>query len=339
MKYRRLGATGIKVSEVGFGGWGIGGDVNGAVAYGPTDDKDSRLALQRAFELGITFYDTADFYGFGHSEELIGEVLKAVRSEIVIATKVGLLDATGRQDFSHRHVRQSIEASLRRLGTDYIDLYQLHSPSMDVLVRNDEVLAAFQSLQAEGKIRAFGISVRSPDDALVALKSFGSKCIQVNFNLVDQRAVENGLFGECEKEDVGVIVRTPLCFGFLTGGYALDSRFDDSDHRARWSPEQIRRWTEAYQLFSSAGATLQEQTPAHFALRFCLSYRAVSTVIPGMLKTEHVEENVVASELDLLSEAELNRILKVYRDNEFFLPVAHRELQSLTMSGRAIKKA
>jgi aryl-alcohol dehydrogenase-like predicted oxidoreductase len=318
MKYRRLGATEITVSEIGFGGWGIGGDVNGAVAYGPTDDEESELALKRAFELGITFYDTADFYGFGHSEELIGKALKNARSQVVIATKVGLLDARGTQDFSPLHIRQSAEASLRRLQTDYIDVYQLHNPPLDLLGREGEVLSILQSLKAEGKIRTFGISVRSPDDGFVAVTSLSFKCIQVNFNLVDQRAAENGLFAECEREDVGVIVRTPLCFGFLTGGYSLDSRFDDSDHRAKWSPEQIRRWAEAYQLFPSTGATLEEQTPAHFALRFCLSYRPVSTVIPGMLKREHVEENVAASQLGRLSQAELDRILKIYRENEFF---------------------
>ena len=168
MKYRRLGATGLKVSEIGFGAWGIGGDVNGSVAYGPTDDNDSRRALQRAFELGITFYDTADFYGFGHSEELIGQALRDVRAQVVIATKVGLLDATGRYDFTRRHIKHSIEGSLRRLGTDYVDLYQLHSPPIDSL--DDGVLATLQLLQAEGKIRAFGISVRSPDEGLVAIE-------------------------------------------------------------------------------------------------------------------------------------------------------------------------
>lgn len=318
MKYRRLGGTGIDVSEIGFGGWGIGGNVNGAVAYGPTDDAESKLALLRAFELGVTFYDTSDFYGFGHSEELIGQALKDVRSQVVIATKVGLLDASGRQDFSCQYIRRSVETSLRRLGTDYIDLYQLHSPARDVFAEHEDVLALLQQLQNEGKVRAIGISVRSPDDGLFAVNDCGFKCIQVNFNLVDQRAVENGLFAACEKEHVGVIVRTPLCFGFLTGAYSVNTRFEESDQRTRWSPEQVRRWSEALQMFFNHGEARESQTPAHFALRFCLSYPAVSTAIPGMLKVEHVEENVIASGLESLSDTQLRRIEKIYRENEFF---------------------
>ena len=265
MKYRRLGATGLKVSEIGFGAWGIGGDVNGSVAYGPTDDKDSRRALQRAFELGIRFYDTADFYGYGHSEELIGQVLKDVRSQVVIATKVGLLDATGRHDFTRRHIKHSIEGSLRRLGTDYVDLYQLHSPPIDAL--DGEVLATLQLLQTEGKIRAFGISVRSPDDALVAMRAFGVKCIQVNFNLVDQRAVENGLLAKCEEGECRIIVRTPLCFGFLTGAYSTNIQFQESDHRNRWSTEQIRRWSEAWRVFFTR--IERRRLPKHRATSLC----------------------------------------------------------------------
>lgn len=319
MKYRRLGATGLQVSEIGFGGWGIGGSVNGAVAYGPTDDNESKLALQRAFDLGITFYDTSDFYGFGHSEELIGQALKKVRPEVIIATKVGLLDAKGTQDFSPKHIRQAVEASLRKLQTDYIDLYQLHSPSVDVVGRDDGISSAMQSLQAQGKIRAFGISVRSPDDGLVAVTRFGFRCIQVNFNLIDQRAVENGLFALCAKEDVGVIVRTPLCFGFLTGQYSASDGFDTFDHRRAWSPEQIQRWTEGYGIFSGVLIDCKNQTPAQLALRFCLSYPCVSTVIPGMLSRKHVEENVAASQLDMLAKTELLKIAEVYRQKEFFI--------------------
>lgn len=319
MKYRRLGITGLEVSEIGFGAWGISGNVNDTIAYGPTDDAESKLSLKRAFELGITFYDTADFYGFGHSEDLIGQVLKEVRSQVIIATKVGLLDAKGTQDFSPRHIKQSVEASLKRLRTDYIDLYQLHNPSLDILDQNDAILSVLQSLQTAGKVRAFGISVRSPDDGLLAVTKFGFRCIQVNFNLVDQRALENGLFTLCEKQSVGVIIRTPLCFGFLTGQYLGDNRFDRFDHRSRWSPEQIRRWAEAPELFSVALAKHKKQTRAQIALRFCLSYQGVSTVIPGMMNREQVEDNVVASQLGPLDKIELLEITQIYQRSKFFI--------------------
>lgn len=319
MRYRQLGKTGLCVSEIGFGTWGIGGNVNGAVAYGPTDDRESKLALRRAFELGVTFYDTSDFYGFGHSERLIGEALKEVRPKVVIASKVGLLDAGGAQDFSPKHVRQSIENSLRRLHTDYVDLYQLHNPAMDALDQDDSILSTMASLQTEGKTRAFGISLRSPADGIKAITHFGFGAIQVNFSLVDQRALENGLLALCEERGVGVIVRTPLCFGFLTGQYSAGDGFDASDHRSAWLPEQIQRWADGYGLFSRVLIDREKQSAAQFALRFCLSYPSISTVIPGMLSRAHVEENVAASRFGMLAETELLKIAEVYRQNQFFI--------------------
>lgn len=319
MKYRKLGRTNLEVSEIGFGTWGLGGNVNGAIAYGPTDDQESKLALRHAYGLGVTFYDASDFYGYGHSERLLGEALKDVRHKVVIATKVGLLDASGAQDFSPKHIRQSIEASLKRLQTDYIDLYQLHNPTMEVLSQDETILSTLHSLKKEGKVRALGISLRAPDDGLVAITKFGFKAIQVNFNLVDQRALENGLFDLCEREDVGVIVRTPLCFGFLTGAYSAESKFASSDHRSRWSPRQIARWASAHRLFAAVLVEHEKQTHAQIALRFCLSYRSVSTVIPGMLTKTEVEENVVASQLGPFTETELSKIEQIYQDNTFFV--------------------
>jgi aryl-alcohol dehydrogenase-like predicted oxidoreductase len=205
------------------------------------------------------------------------------------------------------------------LQTDYVDLYQLHSPPMEALDADDEWVKVLEALRDEGKVRAVGISVRSPDDGLVAIEKFGFDCIQVNFNLTDQRAVENGLFAQCEKNNVGVIVRTPLCFGFLTGDYSAETEYDSSDHRARWSFEQRKRWAEAHEIFARVGIVLKDQTAAQFALKFCLSYQSVSTVIPGMLNTHHVEENVGASNLNHFSEPELKNIFNLYLQNEFIV--------------------
>jgi len=319
MRYRQLGSTGIRVSEIGFGTWGIGGDAQGAVAYGPTSDQESRLALRRAFEAGVTFFDTADLYGFGHSEEVLGAALREVRSQVVIASKVGMLDMQGAQDFSPGHITAAVERSLCRLGTDYIDLYQLHGPAIELLDRDSRILACMQDLQRNRKIRAFGISVRSPEDGLAAVTRFGIKCLQVNFNLLDQRAIENGLFDLCRERGVGVIVRTPLCFGFLTGQYSAGGQFDPADHRSRRSAAQREKWAGAYQLFTSALQNPQAQTPAQFALRFCLSFPAVSTVIPGMLTTAHVEENIRASEFGGLLDSERGAIISIYRQQDFTL--------------------
>jgi aryl-alcohol dehydrogenase-like predicted oxidoreductase len=319
MRYRTLGSTGIRVSEIGFGAWGIGGNAGGAVAYGPTRDDDSRRAVRGALDAGITFFDTADFYGFGHSEEVLGSALDGVRARAVIATKVGMIDASGRQDFSTEHIEGALERSLERLRTDYVDLYQLHSPPLDLL-RDGRVLVCMERLRARGTVRAIGVSVRSPDDGLAAVREIGAQCLQVNFNLLDQRARENGLFELCAERGVGVIVRTPLCFGFLTGHYAANDAFSTSDHRNRWDPAQREKWAGAYRLFTSALQAPVEQTPAQFALRYCLSFPAVSAVIPGMLTIEHVSENAKASELGALLEPERAAIGHIYKQHEFFLP-------------------
>lgn len=318
MRYRTLGATGLRVSEIGFGTWGLGGNTRGAVAYGPTNDEESKKALRHAFERGVTFFDTADFYGFGHSEEVLGAGLSGIRSQAIIATKAGMLDAAGAQDFSPAHMRRALEQSLRRLGTDYIDLYQLHSPPISLIEEDDAIIGCLETLQREGKIRAFGVSVRSPEDGLVAAK-LGFKCLQVNFNLLDQRAAEIGLFDLCLERGIGVIGRTPLCFGFLTGHYSSRDKFDATDHRNRWKPAQRDKWAGAYPLFLSALRDPGQQTPAHIALRFCLSFPAISSVIPGMLTTAHVDDNTRASELGGLHEAERAAIMAIYREHDFFL--------------------
>lgn len=313
MKYRKLGDTGLEVSEIGFGAWGIGGLSPGATSYGLTDDRESILVLRLAFELGINFYDTADLYGDGHSERLIGEALKDVRQKTVIASKVGFLTHNGPQDFSRKHLRESIELSLRRLQTDYIDLYQLHSPPGVSSFWLSSSINTLESFREEGKIRAFGISVRSPDDGLIAIRGLGFKTVQVNFNLIDQRALDNGLFALAQRENVGIIARTPLCFGFLTGKYS-GREFGPRDHRSGWSAEQRERWATAHRLFSS-----ENETPAQLALRFCLSYQSVSTAIPGMMTGEEVRENSVSSRLGPLTNRELRRINKIYGHSTFFL--------------------
>jgi len=317
MNYRKLGHTGIQVSEIGFGAWGIGGSHNGAIAYGTTNDNESCKALRRAFDLGVTFYDTADLYGYGHSETLIGQEFKGCRHSIVIASKGGIVDQKGSQKFTIDHIKTCIEGSLRRLQTDYIDLYQLHDPPMQVL-EDETFLECLEILKKEGKIRSLGISVRSPEEALVAINKFGFEVVQVNFNMVDQRAVDCGVMDLCKKESVGLIVRTPLCFGFLTGHFSADTDFDGHDHRKNWSTQQKECWANAPQLFNLASEG-SKQTEAQKALRYCLSYPEVSTVIPGMLSEKEVEENIEASQMGPLPETEIQRIENVYKEHTFFL--------------------
>ena len=317
MNYRTLGCTGLRVSEIGFGAWGIGGVNQGAISYGPTDDTESREALKCAFDLGITFYDTADLYGHGHSERLIGETFKEIRNRVVIASKGGLLDQNGHQDFSPAHIEMSVDGSLKRLQSDYIDVYQLHDPPLASLGNAEEIVDTLQSLERAGKIRSWGISVRCPDDGLLAIEHFGANVLQVNFNMADQRMLLNGLMGLCETKRVGLICRTPLCFGFLTGRYTAETEFGAYDHRSRWSSEQLDLWSAANQRFSTIRRT-EDQTDAQLALRYCLSYPAVSTAIPGMLRKQHVEENVDASYLGALAEEKRMKIEEVYNAHQFY---------------------
>lgn len=319
MNYRTLGQTGIEVSEIGFGAWGIGGIQNGAIAYGPTKDQESKRAIQKAFDLGITFYDTADLYGYGHSEKLLGETLKPVRDQVVIASKVGFKDFGGAQDFSAAHIRTSLEASLKRLQTDYVDLYQLHSPPLQILEKEDPLIETLSSLVQAGKVRALGIALRSPEEGRIALEKFDFNAIQLNFNLIDQRALINGLFDHCQKEGIGIIVRTPLCYGFLTGQYSLHESYHAQDHRSGWSSAQINRWSQAFQLFAGNLKEEQPQSKAQIALRFCLSYPSVSTIIPGILTVEQAEENAHSSELGALPSSTLQKFQKTYQEHTFFI--------------------
>ncbi len=291
MKYRGLGNTGFKVSEIGFGTWGLGGN-----SYGPVDDTESKKALNFAFEKGVSFYDTSDLYGTGHSEELLGEVFKDVRDRVIIATKGGTLPHTGfymPQDFSVKHFKNALEESLRRLKTDYIDLYQMHSPTINDIEKND-VIETLENFKAQGKIRTYGISIRSPDDGKVAIEKYNFPVVQVNFNMIDQRAIENGLFALAKEREVGIIVRTPLVFGYLTGKLDGNEQFRGIDHRANWPKEQLQRWAKAPNLFSFLYEG-KDRTPAQTALRFCLEQDGVSTVIPGMMnikeEREHTEES------------------------------------------------
>lgn len=309
----------MSVSEIGFGGWGIGGVAPGTKSYGRVDDAVSLKALRHALDRGITFYDTADLYGLGHSEELIGQAFERDRAKVVICSKVGFtVDAAGNQakDFSAAHVRRSIEGTLRRLRTDYLDLYLLHDPSTDLLKADPAAVETMRELKREGKVRAWGISLRSPADGAVAIGEYGAQAVQVNFNLIDQRAIDNGLLKLCEERGVGVIARTPLCFGFLTGRLTAETEFAVDDHRSGWPRKQIALWASAPGKFRDALGVDEE--PGRTALRYCLTYPGISTVIPGMLNEAEVDENVAASEAGTLSAGQRAAAERVYRENVFF---------------------
>jgi aryl-alcohol dehydrogenase-like predicted oxidoreductase len=318
MRYRLLGKTGIKVSEIGFGTWPIGGSTSdGPNSYGATDDRVSLRALERAFELGITFYDTSNIYGYGHAEELLGKAFSKKRDKVVIASKVGCLKHRGAYNLQPQYIRDELEKTLRRLQSDYLDLYQIHSAPIELIKEHPEYVETFHELKREGKIRAFGYSVKSPQDGLIAIRDFGFEALQVNFNLIDQRVIDCGLFDLAENRQTGLIVRTPFCFGFLTDTIT-DLNFPPDDHRSVWPKEQLELWLRAPKLFAPLRKA-RGWTAAEFALKFCLSFPLVSSVIPGIMTPEEAEENAHVSDLPPLTESEISIIRKIYLENEFFI--------------------
>lgn len=312
MRSRPLGKTGITVSEIGFGTWGIGGVGVDSMGYGPADDGESIRALEEAFARGVNFFDTSNLYGWGHSERLLGAAFEGRREQVILATKAGFVDQEGRQDFSPDSIRRSLDGSLERLRTEYVDVLQLHNAAPEALLDNGPLWNLMEDLQRDRTIRCFGISARSPDDALIFARQYHPACLQVNFNLADLRALRNGLFDLCKQESIGVIVRTPLAFGFLTGRVSSDQHFEELDHRRRFSPETRARWAEAPKLYDSVFAGNGAATPAQNALRFCLSFDCVSTVIPGMIEVAHVRENVQAAEAGALRPDQLRMIDEIY---------------------------
>lgn len=318
MKYRALGRTGLNVSEIGFGAWGIGGRTVGTTSYGDTDDRTSLAALGRALDRGITFYDTSSAYGDGHSEELLGQAFGSRRSNVVIATKAGYESWDRPPDFSPAAVAASAERSLKRLRSDYIDLLQLHNPPPEAL-RDDTLPAEMLRLQKAGKIRAWGVSAKSPAEALLALADCEAGVIQANFNMMDVRAQTSGLFEEVVHRGAGFIARTPLCFGFLSGTIRRDTVFAEGDHRLGWSRAQLDNWIEGAADLLQAVRASPGAEGARTALRFCLSFSAVSSVIPGILTPAEAEANAAAGDLGPLPAAAVDMVLAINRRRQFFV--------------------
>jgi len=315
-RYRTLGRTGIKVSEVGFGAWAIGGNDHGN-SYGPTNDVVSERTLGRALELGCSFFDTADVYGWGHSEEVLGKALAGHRDEVAIATKVGgdFYHGGVRMNFDAAYIAFALERSLQRLGMDYVDLYQLHNPPLAMMAdpRTYEVLDA---LQAENKVRHYGVSVHEPMEAVLAIQTGKASVVQLPFSLLRQEWIDE-VFPVAARYRVGVIAREPLGNGFLTGKYGEDATFPAGDIRHNWPAKmvqgQVRAARKARELFAADG-----RTAAQAALKFVLAFPEVSVAIPGGKTPAQVEENLAASEVPDFTPDEVAKARDLY-SHEFYL--------------------
>lgn len=295
MNYRKFGNTDLTVSEVGFGAWAIGGpaEVGGIpIGWGDVDDTTSENALRHAFDLGITFYDTADFYGLGHSEKLIGQVF-GNRSDVVIATKVGQKQQDGKIaiDYTKQHVVSACEDSLRRLQRDSIDFYQLHVARLSHLEQG-ECIEAMQALQQAGKIRYWGISLNTfvPEpEADFFLKNRLGSGFQVVFNVLNQHI--RTYLPAMHAQGYGIIARMPLQFGLLAGKFTTSTTFPPTDHRHfRLTPPIIEAANTALQPVWQRCETYGI-SPAELSLSYILSHPEISTVIPGIRTPAQADQN------------------------------------------------
>jgi aryl-alcohol dehydrogenase-like predicted oxidoreductase len=310
MHYRQLGRTGIIISEIGFGAWGIGG------GWGKCDDGQARHALHQALDLGINFFDTALGYGSGHSEQLIGEAIQGQRDRVVLATKIPpktyrwpvLPDEPVTKTFPTDWVIECTERSLKNLNVDCVDLQQLHAWTPNYLTQLDWY-EGLMRLKQQGKIRAFGVSANDwdPFGPVNLINSGLIDSVQVIYNIFEQRPAEQ-LLPAALGNNVGVIVRVPFEEGLLTGKMGPDYIFEDGDWRASWLTAD--RLGEALNRVQALEPFLNEDRPdfAALALKFALSHPAVSTVIPGMRSPDHVAANASASNGKLLTREEVDAL-------------------------------
>ena len=325
MKYRSLGRTPWKISEISFGAWAIGS------AWGPVDDSESLAALHKAIDCGVNFIDTADVYGMGHSERLIARLKRERKDEIVVATKAGRrLSPHTAAGYNQQNLTGFVEDSLKNLATDSLDLVQLHCPPTDVYYQ-PEVFGALDRLVEAGKIRYYGVSVERVEEALKAIEYPNLQTVQIIFNCFRQRPA--GLFFEqALKKRVGILARVPLASGMLTGKMTRDSQFAANDHR------NFNRRGESFDVgetfsgvdYETALAAVDEirrlvppgVTMAQFALRWILMFDAVTCAIPGARRPSQAADNCAASDLPPLSAAAMAAVETLYTTS--IRPLVHQ---------------
>lgn len=292
MIYRVLGNTGLNLSVIGFGSWAISGS-----GYGPMIDSDSNELLHKALDRGINFIDTADSYGNGHSEELIGKVLEERNDkETVVATKFGwdFYDRSGiKGNLNSDFINQAVNESLRRLKKEVIDIYLIHSLNPRMITEH-EVHNSLEKLRREGKIRYFGLSISDfyIKEYFSLLKAQHWDVIELTYNLLD-REYKKPIFEFCQSKNIGIIVKEPLACGILTGKYSCLSKFPPNDHRNGWSTDYLAKRTNmADRIMKEFKLTNNELV--RISLRYSLINESVTTAIPGMKNIEQLNENILS---------------------------------------------
>ena len=326
MQYRTLGKTGWKVSTISFGCWAIGG------SWGSVQDDESLAALQRAVDLGVNFFDTADVYGGGRSEWLLSQLKKQRTEEIHIATKAGrALEPHVAEGYNRRNLTRFVEQSLHYLGTDTIDLLQLHCPPTQVYYM-PETFGVLDDLVKQGKLRFYGVSVEKVEEALKAIEFPNVQTVQIIYNIFRQRPAEL-FFRQAQTRQVGIMARVPLASGMLTGKLRHESRFDPDDHRAfnRHGESFDRGETFSGVDYETGLAAVDElralvpagQTLTQFALRWILMDDAVTVVIPGARNAAQAKANAEAAALAPLTAETMTAAREIY--DRLIAPHVHQK--------------
>jgi aryl-alcohol dehydrogenase-like predicted oxidoreductase len=328
MRYRRLGNTGIEVSEVGFGVWTVS-----TGWWGEVDDERSVRLLRRAYEEGINYFDTADTYGSGKGETLLADAFGGMRERIVISTKIGydFYNYTKRrsqqerpQDWSEEFLRFALEQSLKRLETDYVDFLQLHNAKMDA-VENDALFGLMEEFKKEGKIRSYGIALGPKigwlEEGQRAMRERNVSGVQMIYNLLEQDPGRD-LIATARETGASLIVRVPHSSGMLEGKYTKDTTFDKNDHRRHrpreWLLDGLKK-VEQLDFLTASG----ERTLGQAALKFVLASPEIASTLPNIYDEEQLKEFAAAPETPDLTEEELVRIEELY-ENNFGLEPARR---------------
>ena len=331
MRYRKLGRSEIKISEIGFGAWTIGLDWWGK----KIDDNEAIKMLKKAYDLGINFFESADMYGKGRSEKIIGQVFKDMRNEIVYSTKWGY-DMYNQEQIGHNEIPQkhdpeflrfALNKSMERLQTDYIDVYSLHNPKMDA-IKNDDLFYTLDSLVEKGIIKSHGIALGPAigwkEEGLYAIKNRNITCLQTVYNILEQdpgRSFFNAITENSNQSienkntyDVGIMVRVPDASGILTGKITEKTVFDQNDHRSYRKREWIKEALKKIENIKSI-AENRDWTISQLAIKFILSQKPISVVIPTILSIEELELFSEMSDGIYLNEGELKQINELYENN------------------------
>jgi aryl-alcohol dehydrogenase-like predicted oxidoreductase len=327
MKYRTLGKSGIKVSEIGFGAWTIGLDWWGK----KIEDDEAIRMLKRAYDLGINFFETADIYGKGKSEKLIGQVFKDMRNDVVYSTKWGYdmysAKQVGHSELPQKHNQEflqfAISQSLDRLQTDYIDVYSLHNPKMDA-IENDKLFASIEYMVKKGTIKSYGLALGPAigwkEEGLKAIEKRNITCLQTVYNILEQDPARD-FMQAAERRNVGIMVRVPDASGLLTGKVNTDTKFDKNDHRSfrkqEFIIEAMQKIENMRPLASSKGWNITE-----LAIKFILSQEQISVILPTMTSIEEIELFTSLSDGKYLNSTEIARMEEMYEKNFYVEPVA-----------------